>query len=225
MSDSSDPPSSEPSRRRQMTPLIQANFVAGFTGSFAAVYGALARVHDPLSYPPNVYWIVFSLAYFLFYFSFYIDPLNKLYAWVAEQLSGLGELLGGHVSGSGASTASQTASVVTAGRFPLQDSLRVQLLSISAIALAGWLTVYSGGPFLSPYGQVLLALPLLSPTIARDNRSIMAVYAATAVAALAFHMLREEHTPAAEWYITTTYGVLGVSFLLVWLTTFANRRS
>lgn len=51
----------------------------------------------------------------------------------------------------------------------------VQILALVAVVMTCWFTLDSGGPFGSPYGQVLLALPLMSPIVAYRPVSIVMV--------------------------------------------------
>lgn len=68
-------------------------------------------------------------------------------------------------------------------KFPKRKSAPVQLLGVGVIVLAAIFCTYSGGPLRSPYGQVLFALPLLSPVVANSSASIAAAFGATVLAA------------------------------------------
>jgi hypothetical protein len=228
--------SSIPGGRRGLGPRIQANFVANFAWGFAVVYGGLAFAIHREAFPPWPYWVALVAVYVVFYLSFYIGPLNTAFAWVFRKLYAISDLLSDSSQGeepaeTGPEPSGQTASMEevppSPAGFPLQDAFRVQVLSIAAIAFTGWFTVYSGGPFVSPYGQVLLALPLLSSTIAYDVRSITAVYAMTAGVAWVCHLLRihdARHSLGEGWAIWTAISVLAESLLVVWLAAIRRNR-
>lgn len=72
-----------------------------------------------------------------------------------------------------------------------------------------------GGPFLSPYSQVLLAFALLSPIVAHSSQSIVFAYIATLFICLLFQTLIEMDVlfsrfpmPPVGWYVGTTLAVL-----------------
>lgn len=205
-----------PQRKRGLPPRTQANFVAGFTATYAIVYGALAYELDRPSCPPWYYWVVFVVVYFVFFATFYIRPLDALFSWVARGLDSLSVILNENAS-PGDSPTMEDAAPPSPGGFPLEDAFRVQALSASVIALTGWFTVYSGGPFESPYGQVLLALPLMSSLIAYDPRSVLTVYGVTFFVSVICHLNRIDYKPSENWSAGTTLSVLAVSFFLVWL--------
>lgn len=100
--------------------------------------------------------------------------------------------------------------------WPRSHAVRVQLMGISSVLFVAWITVYSGGPFDSPAGQILLALPLLSPVVARNGTSVLAVYAYTIIVAVAVDRAvpRDGYHQDRTWLIATVIIVLGFSAVL-----------
>lgn len=93
-------------------------------------------------------------------------------------------------------------------------AIRVQLLALAAIVLSAWFTCYSGGPFQSPFAQILLALPLMSPNIASSAKSVLSVYVTTTAVAFLFEFfgpVTQPLQPTPVWFISTTVVVLLIS--------------
>ena len=111
---------------------------------------------------------------------------------------------------------------------PLYDTIRIALISVAVITLTAWFTVYSGGPFASPFGQFLLALPLLAPNVATTGGSIFSVSLLTLITAgltqWAFDSgiyrvlgYADAITPSPlglVWFLGTTVGIVLLSAIL-----------
>ena len=89
---------------------------------------------------------------------------------------------------------------------------RVQILGVLAIAISCWITLYSGGPFMSPYSQIVMAYPLFAVNIARSPKSIALVYLTTIVSMIVIEVAKNRYgynypNLSSNWYYIMT-GVL-----------------
>lgn len=66
---------------------------------------------------------------------------------------------------------------------PRGETIRIVLLSSIIICTAAWFTTNSGGPFVSPFGQFLLAIPLLAVSLSSRRGMVVAVSVMTLAAA------------------------------------------
>lgn len=116
---------------------------------------------------------------------------------------------------------------------PWRDTLRIVALSIDVIFMAAWFTTYSGGPFISPFGQFLLAIPLLAVTLSSRRGMIAAVSVVTLAAAFGAQWIAcgdirrwfgssSEMCPASPlstaWYVYASTATIVVSAFLAELT-------
>jgi hypothetical protein len=212
-----------------LPPRMQANFLAAFSLAYTGLYSCALYVFDRRGLPGWPYFVILLVIYTFLWGPFYFSKLATLPVIAARVASRLGDLLSQTSvpaqiaippSDQGTLLSPKQSERPVSSRWPLRESILVQLLASSIIVMTAWYCTYSGGPFQSPYGQILLALPLLSPNIAAKSNSILGVYAASAASALLFQFAftPSASTPSMSWYVWTTVGVLAVSAYVSWVT-------
>jgi hypothetical protein len=220
---------------RSLVPEMQARFLGIFSLSYTSIYTIFAWINDRDSVPPLVYFITLIAIWVLFWLSLEFNlQLGSFANRAVDFLWMLGRLLA-RTSEAAVAIAPDDVAIapddvgslrrpkqverLSTSRWPRLDSLRVQLLAVGIITMAAWYTLYCGGPFKSPFGSILLALPLLSPNIAAKSGSIAGVFLVTTVDALLFHWWAGPrlNLPSQTWYIATALSVLAISALVSWL--------
>jgi hypothetical protein len=198
------PPAQPEALVRSLAPILQANFLGAFSFFYTAIYTGFALFNDKHSVPPWFYFATMGAIYFLFWLPFYIarfrvfgNALVKVWRRLVDAWWKIGDLLSRTTSRetetSVAIAPDDVGSIrnpvqverLSTSRWPLPEALRVQLLAVGVVTMAAWYTVYCGGPFKSPFGLILFALPLLSPNIAAQASSIAWVYLVSLVDVLA----------------------------------------
>jgi len=228
----------------RLPPVTQATLISLFTMLSTGLYCGAALLFDRSMLPRSgTYWGVFALLYLSCWISFIpalkrltrriLDPINRGAGVIAGALRWLGKealralrWLSDVTAQDGSlgranpkvslreSFSLEMVEVAARARFPLNEAVRVQTLGVGTAVLAAWMTHFSGGPLTSPYAQVLLALPLLSPVVAYTPWSILGVYGATALSVVLFEWIWPPITHAPEqpaWYGGVLIWVLVVS--------------
>lgn len=208
---------------------MQANFLGAFSFGYTVIYSVASSIFDREQLPGVPYFFTLGLIYAVFWAPFYFQNLIGLPGIVAKFLGKLGDLLARTSvptpiavppKDQGTLFAPKQAERPAESRWPLRESIMVQGLALTVIVMTAWYCTYSGGPFQSPYGQILLALPLLSPNIAAKSKSILSVYAVSVISALVFQFVftSSDSMPTKTWYVGTTVGVLAISAYVSWVT-------
>lgn len=197
-----------------LTPLFQAELVGGFTSVALLGYSIMLWLNDRDRVPPWWFFLLVAITYAICWGSFYIPGITSFLKYAPKIFS----ITSGVPLDADPSWHPVRVEVRDRDyKYPKYESARVQILALFSILFACWFTIYLGGPFQSAYSQVVLAMPLLAPNIARSHISIAAVYLATFVSALGFEFFAtratfsDVTTQSPEWYYVTTAGVLLVA--------------
>lgn len=210
-----------------LPPRMQANFLCAFSLGYTLTYSGATYFADRENLPGWPYFVTLLVVYLVFWAPFYLQSLFALPQVARRLMDRLGDLLSQTSlptaippTDQGTLLAPKQASRPAESRWPLSESIRVQCLAMSVIVMTAWYCTYSGGPFQSPYGQILLALPLLSPNIAAKSSSIAGVYVASALSAILFQFAFSSSStpPTMSWYVLTTLGILAISAYVSWIT-------
>lgn len=210
-------------REAAISPLAQVNLLGFFSLVFTVGYTVAAQLAGERT-PSIVYFAALMLVYSFFWGPFYLGALFAIPRLVARGILKLIDLLamtqrfGTTISDEPPAEAGRslfTGAVTTratGSSWPFDQALLVQGFAFAVVAMTAWYTTYTGGPFSSPFGQVLLALPLLSPNVANNWQSILAVYITSVTAAvLAGTAALQVDPPGRGFYWGTTLGVLALS--------------
>ncbi|MEP9364356.1 hypothetical protein ABLE68_15420 [Nocardioides sp. CN2-186] len=215
-------------RDLELIPQGQVATVASFTCFSLTLFAGATYFLAPEAAPPWYYLPITILSCFGVWASFrfkrFTDFLRRRFAFVGAWMRHIDVLLFGNPGQDELDAVQQPKAiddtgmqlVIPASPWPRSHAFRVQLMGVSAVIFSAWITMYSGGPFDSPAGQILLALPLLSPIVARRGASIVAVYLYTVVVAIVCDKVlpHREETPGHDWLIFTAVIVLGLSALI-----------
>lgn len=218
---SDDSAQAEPRLVYRLEPYQQANLLGFFSLATSALFIGASAALEPRQLPPYQYYIATLTVWTLCWWSFAFRHLPKVFAlfrWLGDLLTvtSTGKRSGPRLSDIFNPEARE---VGPREKYPLPDAVRVQLLAVATITLSAWLTVYSGGPFESPYSQILLALALLAPNVAYSAWSIVLAYLVTATASAAFHYgFEARRAPESNWYVATTGLVLLLSCWIAFVT-------
>jgi hypothetical protein len=203
-----------------------------FSLFYTAAYSLAAWRWDRSSLPGLTYFVVLAILYVLLWLPFYLPgllsmpkALEKFVRRLIDRVTATSLDVQTPPLESGTLMSPRFAQRPAGSRWPVQQAALVQLLAASIIVLTAWYSTYSGGPVRSPYGQILLALPLLSPNIAHSSKSILAVYGLTMISAVvAAPFSGEGASPPNPFYWATTIGVLVISAFVAWATRWKQER-
>lgn len=202
----------------RLTPPQQANLIGFFSLFASALFIGAAAIWDEDLLPPLSFYIYSVVVYVLFWWSFLLnyvnlDTIKTAYRTAVDIVTQTREEHdAGQPSGLARIFAPRKVERPAAAEFPRHDVVRILALAAGIIVQAAWLTIYSGGPFASPYSQILLAMALLAPSVAWRPGSIVAAYGLTALISLGFHWAFDSRPePSANWYVATTMMVLLLS--------------
>lgn len=223
-------PIAQSSRESRFEPRQQVNFLGWYT-LFALLFYTAAGLNAHAYLPPFGFYVVVILTFCVFWWSFWAQRVlsrvsnpvelgQKFWNWVVAYFAAHGKPDGRFSDIFRVEVETRAAD----DHFSPWDSGRVLGLALFAIAESAWLTTYSGGPFESPYSQVLIGFALLAPCVAYHSLSIVGTYVTVIVASVVVHWtMKSAVPPESAWYIWTTLFVLGFSALVAVITNEALR--
>jgi hypothetical protein len=216
-------PNQEPVRTvYRLKPAQQANLVGFFSLFAALVYIGAGFKWNRGILPHRSFYIYSVVIYALFWWSFIFNYVKK------DSLRNFGRSLVNQITQTRSEAESFRRVFAPEGvqqpagdTFAAMDVTRIFLLAFGVILQAAWLTIYSGGPFESPYSQILIAMALLAPCVAVRAGSIGAAYIVTAATSVAVHFVCKDSLgikPESSWYLATTMLVLLLSGWIAFVT-------
>lgn len=215
-----------PGRLPRLPPHVQANIIGGFTGTAAVAWFICTWTMAPESRPSLSFATVWIVLYVILWGSFRIPGLRHAWDWLWKAFAPVRSFIAKKISGAAkqivwTSLAEpshddgfvEVVMMRRDQRFDPSQAVRVQLLAAASIMTTAWITHSSGGPFASPYGQLLFALPVFAPIVASNVSSLVVVYLVTFGSAIFIEFGTGNHgpSPGGQWPVVTVSLVLVTS--------------
>jgi len=205
-------------------PLTQADLVGWYTiGTILSYSAFLLIVGDKYHMPPIKFYVIWIALYLLFWGSMYVEYIPVAFNKWNSGIDEFSRTINGKESRKRYPIKKwrppRIEQHTNEFHYPKGVAIRVFLLVTTSIIFSCWFTLYSGGPFQSAYSQVIIAYPLFATNVARNPKSLLAVYFGAIFWMVMFETIKHYYvvghtTQNFWWYIIVSVIVIAMSGLI-----------